>query len=171
MTKTKKPRQVSVLKKYTVKSVDCVLTKERWVNLEYFLVNNYDQGSIEMSFIMDDNLSTELSGKTVKCKFNTYVLMKSIDEFYDANDVECSNISKEKEENIQGKFGPIVVYEESPWIDKGGRILDFDEPLPKHYLFITSDDIIEIISHDKPVFTVLDKAEEISISINRVDEE
>jgi len=122
-----------------------------------------------MSFIMDDDLSPKLSGKTVKCKFNTYVYMNSVDEFYDANDVEYSNISREKEENIQGKFGPVVVYEESPWIDKEDRILDFDEPLPKHYLFITSDDIIEIISHDKPFFTIVDKTEKISIDIDRVD--
>jgi len=145
------------MNKYKVDSYSCVLTEERWINLELLVVNNVEGGSIEMSFSMSD-LSEKMADKNVICKFDSYIFVNTLDEFYDTNEVVYSNL--DKDESIHGKFGPVAFYDRSPWIDKGDRVLLFDDKLPRHYLFITSDDIVEILSHDEPVFTVVEKKSE-----------
>ena len=138
--------------KNIVKSYDCVLTKESWISLDYLMIDS--DGCVDLIFSPNE-LSEELKDKRVKCKFDSYIHLSVLDEFYDVDNVVYEGLSEN--ESLQGKFGPIILYEDSPWINRFDRHLFFDEKYPYHFLIISTDDVIEIISKDEPRFSILNE--------------
>jgi len=131
------------------KKYDCVLSDLLYIEISS--INRTEDGQVDIVFINRDN------NQLIRCNFNTYVLAKFYDEMYEYESFIPATGSGTTGGYLQ-KYGTVLVYENSPYCsqEKLGSLFDAAQGLPTHYHFVTGDDIIEILSFDKPRFEYLD---------------
>ncbi len=130
------------------------------LDLEFVVINNYKNGGLEISFSCQN--SKEYIDKVIKYgNLKNYMFMSSVDEMFHLLNGECEGDLKECQ------LSPLLVYIESPMLDEDDGFLYSDENLAKHFMFYTSEDVIEVVSESMPEFEVVNKESEESIKIKR----
>ncbi len=129
--------------------VNTVISEIGLIDMESFACDN-SKGFVEITFVR--GRPDEPRRKFV-CRFDSFVVFKISHEDFDTNnDSGFPEVSEPKIEY----FGNVMKTAKSYWLDRYKESTQFvhsDNQEPDHYLIISSEDIIEVLSHDFPNVT------------------